>query len=179
MVDGPAISEPECIQFFAQWKQLARDTLMPHTSAFLNDPVPELIPFVQILDLIQEGQRIRFMGTGLVDLCGRDSTNEIFGETLPPEMKSALDRRSHTLVEHPCGLMVLADFSSPTGRPFSMETVLLPLAVDTGRPPRICAYSKVIDEIDQDDGATARFEQAQTHSWLDIGCGVPDWTPSP
>lgn len=161
----------------AHWRSLAGDEKMPHTSDFLNNPDINLIPFVEIVELTDEGQLVRFMGTGLVELWGADRTNQIFGDALPPDMKQGLDERSRTLVEHPCALVVLADFISPTGRPFAMETVLLPLAVDDGKAPRLCSFSKVLDPLEREKGLEARFKATRHQTWLDIGCGVPSFSP--
>ncbi len=77
MIEGTAITEEECKLFFDQWQALADARIMPHTTDFLHDPDPELISYVHIIELVKNGQLIRFMGTGLVDLWSEDRTNQI------------------------------------------------------------------------------------------------------
>ena len=87
MIDGTAISEEECKQFLDQWKALAGAEVMPHTTDFLHNPDPALISFVHIMEMTEQGQLVRFMGTGLVDLWGEDRTNQVLGMDLPEELK--------------------------------------------------------------------------------------------
>ena len=177
LIDGTAISEEECRRFLDQWKALAGAEVMPHTSDFLHDPDPALISFAHIMEITDRGQLVRFMGTGLVDLWGEDRTNQIFGTALPKEVKGELDRRSKTLATHPCGLIEVSEFSSPTGRPFEMETVVLPLSVDSGKPLRYCSFSKVIEPLERDEGYEARYKSTHHQTWIDIGNGVPTVGP--
>ena len=78
MADGGAISEQACLQFLAFWESLIKDEALPHRSDFLTSPDPDLIRFVQILEITDLGQLFRFMGTGLVGQWGLDQTNSIF-----------------------------------------------------------------------------------------------------
>ena len=150
---------------------------MPHTTDFLHNPDPGLISFVHIMELVEDGQLVRFMGTGLVDLWGEDRTNQILGAASPEELKKDFDYRVNRVVSHPCGLVEISEFSSPSGRPFDMETVVLPLDVDEGRPARYCSFSKIIEPLQREDSLEARYKQTHHQTWLDIGQGVPTTGP--
>ncbi len=177
LIDGAAISEEDCKQFFDQWKVLAGVQVMPHTTDFLLNPDPTLISFVHIMEMTDQGLLVRFMGTGLVDLWGEDRTNQILGAALPEELKKNFDHRCVIVVSHPYGLIELSEFSSPTGRPFQMETVALPLAVDVDRPLRFCSFSKVVEPLQQKDSFEARYKKTHHKTWIDIGNGVPNTGP--
>lgn len=80
LADGGAISEQAGLQLLAFWESLIKDEALPHRSDSLTSPDPDLILFVQILEITNLGQLFRFMGTGLVGLWGLDQTNSIFSK---------------------------------------------------------------------------------------------------
>ena len=80
LADGGAISEQAGLQLLVFWKSLIKDEALPHRSDSLTSPDPDLILFVQILEITDLGQLFRFMGAGLVGLWGLDQTNSIFSK---------------------------------------------------------------------------------------------------
>ena len=80
LADGGAIPEQAGLQLLAFWKSLIKDEALPHRSDSLTSPDPDLILFVQILEITDLGQLFRFMGTGLVGLWGLGQTNSIFSK---------------------------------------------------------------------------------------------------
>lgn len=152
---------------------------MPHTSEFLNKHVPQLISSAYILELTDDGPLIRFMGTALVDLIGKDLTNTIFGARLSPELLEGVMSNCHAVISHPCGLNEITEFASAVGRPLKLETVMLPLAVDAGRLPRLCSFSHLIEAPAEKDRSDLRFQSNRRYVWFDIGAGVPSTSPAP
>lgn len=129
------------------------------------------------MELSEDGPLIRFMGTALVTLRGRDLTGQLFAEGLPPTIQDTLRDNCSNVAGHPCGLLELAEFKSATGRPSQMETVMLPLAVDEGRMTRVCSFSAILEDLHSEDRDDPRFHGRKQSSWIDIGAGFPDTRP--
>lgn len=175
--DELIMSEP-CRRFCDHWESLKGDGGVPHTSEFLNQHDPQLISSVYILEITDGGPLIRFMGTELVDLIGKDLTNTIFGDRLSPDLLAGVTANCEAVVSHPCGLNEITEFASAVGRPLKLETVMLPLEVDAGRPPRLCSFSHLIEAPAEDDRSDLRFQANRRYAWFDIGAGVPSELPT-
>lgn len=172
------ISTKSCREFYASWQGLRQAKDVPHTRAFLNNPDPKTIPSVLILEVTETGLLIRFMGTAVVERWGRDDTNTLFGGAgFPENVVEAMLENCRALVEHPCGVVEVAAFSTRVGLPFHMETVMLPLAVDAGKPPRICSFSQMLDHVKDDGEAEHSFKGKRSMAWIDIGFGTPSPAP--
>jgi len=163
-----------CAQFQEFWSDLPKSGLLPHSRDFLGAPEPALIPHVYIMELSDDGPLIRFMGTALVTLHGRDLTGQLFAEGLPTTIRDPLTHNCSNVAAHPCGLLELAEFKSATGRPFQMETVMLPLAVDEGRMSRVCTFSSILEDLHNEDRDSISFQGRQEPGWFDIGAGCPN-----
>lgn len=131
-----------------------------------------------ILEVIDAGLLIRFMGTAVVERWGKDHTNTLFGEKgLADDVMESVMENCRKLLVHPCGIVEEAAFTARSGLPFRMETVMLPLAVDADKPPRICSFSQVLDHVKEDGESVPRFKAKRSMSWIDIGFGLP--SPGP
>lgn len=171
------IETASCRAFYRHWQSLRDADEIPHTVDFLDRSDPVLIPQAMILEITENGTIFRFVGTSLVELWGVDQTNTVFGAGLPDKVRHALTQNCNTVVTQPCGMVEVAEFVTRSGRPFHMESLLLPLAVDLGRPPRICSFSHVLDEIEEHEDKDPRYRSKRQDRWLDVGCGVPDTPP--
>ena len=178
MDDEHGISTQSCQEFYALWQGLRQKGDVPHTRAFLNNPDPKTIPSVLILEAIEAGLLVRFMGTAAVERWGRDDTNTLFGGAgFPEDVVSAMLENCQVLVNQPCGAVEVAAFTTRTGLQFYMETVMLPLAVDAGKPPRICSFSQILDPVKEDGETEHKFKGKRSMAWIDIGFGTPSPAP--
>ncbi|MEQ8509200.1 MAG: PAS domain-containing protein [Rhodospirillaceae bacterium] len=172
------ISTDSCWKFYTLWHELRNGDAIPHTRSFLNNPEPKFIPSVLILEVTEAGLLIRFMGTSVVERWGRDQTNTLFGSAgFPQSVVEAMLENCRALVDQPCGVVEVAAFSTRVGLPFRMETVMVPLGVDAGRPPRICSFSQMLDHVKEGDKQEPRFKGKRSMSWIDIGFGTPSPAP--
>ena len=177
MGDEPHISSDSCRAFYRHWRSLAAELEIPHSRTFLNQPDPISIPSVFILEVTEAGLLIRFMGTALVERWGRDQTNKIFAGAFSEQVLKAMILNCRTLVDNPCGVVEEAMFSTRAGRPFLMETIMLPLDVDVGRPPRLCSFSQMLDIVEDEDNPRPSFKGKRSMTWMDIGACVPAQNP--
>lgn len=165
-----------CVEFLDHWRRLPRQGLAPHGRAFLDHAPFPLMPYVFIHELKPEGLLIRFMGTGLVQRWRHDLTGQVFGATLDRAARDSVVATAQRVAEHPCGLWQLGQFTTIAGRAMSFEALLLPLAVDPGKPARIVTFSQLIGEVRENEPVD-RFASAGRRHWLDVGAGVPDHPP--
>ena len=173
MEDDNSIESESCRAFYTHWRSLGTPNEILHTREFLDRADPALIPYVTILEVTKSGPIMRFMGTALVELWGRDQTNTIFGAGLPEPAIEAVRANCDFIATHPCGMVEVAEFATPGGRPFLMESIMLPLFVDEGRPPRLCSYCHPLDEVDTFEDKGPTYKTKQRVSWIDLGFGVP------
>lgn len=171
------ITTQSCRAFYQHWNGLRENGEIPHTRTFLDHPAPAMMPRVFILELAEEGSVIRFMGTALVELWGGDYTNKIFGADSSEQATISLRTNSRYVVEQPCGLTEISEFTARSGLLFQMEAVLLPLAVDSDRPARFCSFSQLIDPPDDFEDGVAKYKTKKNATWIDVGFGVPDTEP--
>ena len=87
-----------------------------------------------------------------------------------------LYRNGATVATHPCGMRQLGEIRSSAGRAVHFEAVLLPLGVEPGRPPRLIAYSFLLDALGRQEHNASFFQNAD-RIWLDIGAGTPGTQP--
>lgn len=167
-----------CRAFYQYWSQLEGGGRIPHSRTFLDRADPKLISNVFIIEIAEQGQVIRFMGTALVEMWGNDSTNKVFGADYSEQAMDSLQSNTKAVAEHPCGLVEVSEFVTRSGLSFQMETVLLPLGVDEGRPPRICSFSQLLTPLTDSREEVARYREKQQARWIDIGRGLPNSEPA-
>jgi hypothetical protein len=171
-----ALVSEGCKAFLRHWMKLPRTGHAPHSNDFLDHPPAALMPYVLIEDVTAEGLVVRFMGTAVVERWQHDLTGKVIGANLPAAERRRMEYYGGAVATHPCGMRQTGDLRSSTGRMVSFEAVLLPLSVDAGRPPRLVAYSHMLDPLGQREH-NSQYAQSSSRSWFDIGAGVPAEPP--
>jgi hypothetical protein len=173
-------SSRQCQGFFDHWRDLPRrpGMLVPHIDDFLDAAPAALMPSVFIQEVLDDGIVVRFMGTELVERWRHDLTGKVFAGNLDAATRARLLLVAATVCRHPCGLVQLGSFALTSGRPVTFEAVLLPLAVDSDRPPRMAVYSRILGMLERNEHGS-HFAAAGTRAWLDIGAGLPPTPPPP
>ena len=160
-----------CKAFLRHWDGLPKVGLIPLSSSFLDRPPVALMPFVML-----EGLKVRFMGTAMAERWQRDITGRFLGEGLPKDKFDVLHQNGATVATHPCGMRQMGEIRSSAGRTVHFEAVLLPLGVEAGRPPRLVAYSYLLDALGREEHHDTFFRSAD-REWLDLGAGLPSAMP--
>ena len=165
-----------CKAFLSHWDSLPKEGLMPLSRTFLDCPPVALMPYAMLEEVLPQGLKVRFMGTAMVDRWQRDITGRYLGEGLPKDKFDVLCHNGTAVATHPCGMRQLGEIHSSTGRTVHFEAVLLPLGVEAGRPPRLIAYSHMLDTLGRKEHNDTFFRAAD-RVWLDIGAGTPAGPP--
>ncbi|MGE3335880.1 MAG: PAS domain-containing protein [Rhodospirillaceae bacterium] len=161
-----------CAEFFAHWKSLPCSHGIPHTRAFLDSATP-LMRGALILEVMPEGTLVRLMGSTLVARWQDDFTGAHLETRIALENRSRFRRDVECVCRHPAGARAIGETRTELRRTVDYEMVLLPIAVDDGKPPRCVAFRINLDELDYRD-RKVEFPWPPKLTWIDIGAGEPE-----
>ena len=167
------MNPPASIQsFVSHWLSLKKDGLVPSIQEFLDHPHPETQPFVVLLDVIAVDEiRIRLMGTGLVQLTGRELTKTNALDMYAPSLRKKVGQACLTMVSTPCGQMTERLVNTASGLIVPASTVALPVLCKSGQGC-LAAYTSTRESIATGDSMSVAREILSTE-WIDIGAGLP------
>jgi len=166
---------PTCASFFTHWKNLAREGVSPHSSAFLDSAPAALMPYTLILELLPEGILVRFMGSGVVNRWRADFTYEYLSARIEAAQHQRFLDTVETICRHRVGARMVGQAITSFDRSISFEAVCLPLMVDEGKPPRCVRFSHELCELERNERKTASIWDDHPH-WIDLGNGLPPGT---
>lgn len=167
----------QCGEFFNHWNSLRDEgEIVLQQSVFLDNPHPRFAPHLHIAEFRNGRLIFRLIGTKLVERWGRDKTGEVVAEGQPAEMQKSLYRNSWSSIAQPCGFRMTMKFAAVTGAQFSIEAVVLPLHVESGKPHRLVSYSEVVEKLSYGD-LSQQYLGIPEVEWIDIGASVPNQSP--
>ncbi len=91
---------------------------------------------------------MRLMGSTLVARWQDDFTGAHLETRIAPENRSRFRRDVECVCRHPAGARAIGETRTELRRAVDYEMVLLPIAVDDGKPPRCVAFRINFDELD-------------------------------
>lgn len=165
-----------CQAFYDHWRRLSGDAMLPHTRTYFDHPTP-LMRCSFIFELVPEGSLVRLMGTELVARWQQNVTGEYLESHMVPSDAKRLSSDLKTVCAHPVGATGVGEAKTSTNRPLGFEAVILPLAVDAGKPPRCVVYRECHGELDFHERKVG-FYWPQNRAWIDLGAGMPAEMPS-
>jgi hypothetical protein len=145
---------------------------MPHTTTFLDHPPVNLMRYASIIELMPEGLRLRFVGTGIVLRSQEDFTGQYFEEHVDSVQRAQCRADIERVCRHPAGIRHDGVAETTKNRSVVFEAIYLPLAVDAGKPPRCITFSQLLDELEFGEHKI-KFDWPQFPKWLDLGAGIP------
>ena len=158
--------------FVDHWKALCEGATIPSLSRYLDNPYIAGQSWTIIIDVDDAAsQKIRFLGTGIIDFFGPEHTGENF---LAVISKAALPNFIKTHIEVPripCGMLHTSECRTSRGASVELAAVCLPLARQNGgrcvmwflEPLRHLGFGECGLEV----------ERVTDERWLDLGSGVP------
>ena len=167
---------PGCQDFFDHWRRLASGATVPHTRTYFDHPTP-LIRSTLIFELLSEGTLVRLMGTELVARWQQNVTGDYLESHMAQSDASRFRTDLKTVCAHPAGVCGIGEAKTSTNRPLGFEAVVLPLAVDAGKPPRCVVYRECHGKLDFHEHKVG-FYWPQKRDWIDVGAGMPAAKPS-
>lgn len=167
MTPSPAIQK-----FISHWLSLKKDGLVPSIQEFLDRPHPELQPFIALLDVMSEDVvNIRLMGTGIVQLTGRELTKTNVLEIYTPQLRKKVGRACMAMVTKPCGQMTERLVNTASGLVVPATTATLPVLCKSGLGC-LAAFTNTRESVATGDTMSV-VEDILSTEWIDIGAGVP------
>ena len=115
------------------WLETKKDKVMPRRRAMAPDRLKDLMPFIYIINILDDGAdfSVRFMGSAIVQSLGEDYTNVKLSDfsSHPSTWRADVYRKVMAQKEPMITAVDLSDFERGYTK---TECVLLPLANDTG-----------------------------------------------
>src|SRR5689334_3183098 len=86
----PATADSRLLKFHSHWVSLGRDGSVPYRKEFKPFAIPELLPFICLVDVLNSLRdfRIRLAGTAIAQGLGQEITGRMIAEIFPPEFNS-------------------------------------------------------------------------------------------
>lgn len=169
---------PRAIEaFFDHWLSLPREGLVPTLQDYLDHAPPRLQPFVAIAEVTSPTEmRVRLMGTGYVDLVGRDATGARLSPLYAAPIRERMSSAVWQLVTRPVGYLCVRSIRTFGGRLVESPSICLPLVGRDGGAKFILTYGLV----SPDNHGLAETELFHLTldwtltAWLNLGAGVPE-----
>jgi len=159
-------------KFISHWRFLQNGRIMPDLQDFLGEPLPELQPFVILLDVVSVTEvNIRLMGTGLVQLTGRELTRTNSLDIYAPHLKKSVGVACMTMHTHPCGQISERMVNTASGLVMPATSVALPLTTKKGAGC-LAAYTNTREPVATGDSMIV-VHDIMSREWIDIGAGTP------
>ena len=172
----PADTLPEVAELYAYWASLPKLGLMPLLSDYLNHAPPRQQPFIAMVDIYSPTKmKVRLMGTGLVELSGRDATGADLRVLYAEGLEARVGSLGWSVVSRPVGYLGIRTVRTTSGRVVEGSTISLPLANPTSTINVGLTYFHVSDvESRRFESDKAEFVQDfMVKHWIDLGAGVP------
>lgn len=145
------------------------------------DPVevPQLLPYMVVLDLADPGNPIfRLAGTKVVELIGQEPTGKPYLDFVPQRRWQSATESYLLCSRFRCGMITNTVSVNRNGRSLTCEIVNLPAIKDYPEGQRlfllaVCVPASAAD-WHSDEGAFGRYTNVIYRCFIDLGCGVPD-----
>lgn len=169
---------PECEVFLKFWTSLRNGEGIPTSEAFLDSPSSRFAAHLYVVEFLNGAPVVRLQGTQLEQLWARDLTGGDFFPGRSPRFRAAAIANMNAVLTHPCGHLARSTYATSKGRKITSDWLQLPLAVRSGRAPRIVGAVFQHTGRNFSEVATHHFELHKL-AWLDAGWGVPTHDPAP
>lgn len=120
-------------------------------------------------------QRItmRLVGTGFLDLFGRDFTDSDYLQLIDADRHANVLGQVEQVLKKPCGLWQVSPAVIGGMAPSPLELTIFPILDDrTNKGQLLVSVHHGLSEV-ANPPATPRIQRAQASEWIDVGCGVP------
>jgi len=163
--------------FLAAWRELCKAEPVPHYRAAFQNLPADIIPRLMILEWAPGDKYIiRFMGTSRVEMWGQDLTGKDALAIMSHNVALAARGNITTMLDHPCGMFYIAQYTTPTGRDIEMENITVPVGNDEGLPRRLLSFADETATVAYSD-PLGEVRSVSKRTWLDLGAGVPAKPP--
>ena len=167
----------DIMAFYDYWLALRRGELVPTLQDYLDHAPSRLQPFVAICEVNSPtDMKVRLVGTGFVDLVGRDPTGAALMPLYARHTRERMSAAVWQLITKPAGYLCMRSIRTFAGRLVESPSICLPLVSRADKPKLILTYGQVAPDC-IGLAETELFHLTMDWNlttWLDLGAGVPE-----
>lgn len=120
------------VSVLAYWQHRRGQRCYPRRADIDPVDIPDLLPFVVLLDVVGEPHRFRkrLVGSAIVQKEGCDTTGRWLDDTVNPMIRDEVLRQHEEACDSLEGSCYLVEFNGEDGKLYSYQRLLLPLSND-------------------------------------------------
>lgn len=166
---GPAASE-----FFAMWRALPKEGLVPRRECFDPMLLPRILPVVTLFERMGEDDwRFRLSGSEIDRRWGRNVTGLDYKTLVEPELAPIILGEFTHIVTTPCGSWSVLRVAFASGRWTEIEILRLPMRAKDGSVSLIlCTAEEVSIRIGHQLELPSSVAKVTEQRFIDIGAGL-------
>jgi hypothetical protein len=174
-VDIGTLRNPQGRRFVDAWLTWRGSSLVPRRSQMDLRQITDALPMVVLFEWREaDDVRIRLTGTAIDRYTGEDRTGKSYSELTPPSHWPVRRHRLRSMVQHPCGGVMMHEYVA--SKPVTVTTITLPLLPDEIHGfPYLFSYVVPAEGLPHPaDTPLARLSALpEAFSFIDIGAGAP------
>jgi hypothetical protein len=136
MTGKPLSPEHETLRsLYTYWLSKKGDRIAPPRSAIRPEEIPQLLPYLAIVEAVGDPPRfrVRLVGTGVTAAFGRDSTGKFVDELDYADKSPGVNALLRGIAAHNRPDLGRAELTLADGRHVSYERLILPLSSDNAK----------------------------------------------
>lgn len=120
------------LQLFEYWSAKCAGRAMPSRRDIDPAEMRTLLPHLQFVEMVDDGQRFRYglTGTAIVEAYGRELTGRFVDEVLPPARRPIAERHYRLIFETRRPIVVQNGYVTEQGAQMIVDRLLVPLSND-------------------------------------------------
>lgn len=132
---------PRLVEFLGYWERKRGALAMPRRRDIDPAEIPHLLPFIQMLDVVDSGRRYRYrlVGTAIVDAFGTDTTGKHTDETASGDRRAFVREFYDTVRTSRRPAFVRSRYRTARGLDITASRLVTPLSEDGSTVTQIIA----------------------------------------
>lgn len=165
-------------KLYRHWRKAAGDRIMPAKSDLRPEMLGRVLPSIVLYEYHNpELIQFRVAGSSFRAIHGRELTGTNFLDMMKGDDRRKTWNRMHALLSFPCGILTTNTALFESGSRGFYRSYGLPLADADGTPKFTIHVSEYVSgDTLPSFGKVIRMGAAEAN-YLDIGAGIPDFTP--
>ncbi|MFN4355392.1 PAS domain-containing protein [Parvibaculum sp.] len=159
------------------WREIGTKTQgIPFRSDFrVTSEIAPLLPFLVIVEALENDIVFRLVGTGLAEHQGIDITGRRYSDFSRPDQVVRALARIRAAHAQPCGLRTIHTEEYARGIASEVEVAAFPLrGDDNGSPMMVMVVTPVGRGISEKGGKALYLKPLSSIDYIDLGNGIPD-----
>lgn len=158
------------------WREIRKgEDRVPLRSDFrVTSEIAPLLPFLVIVEALEDDIVFRLVGTGLAEHQGLDITGRHYGDFGGPDQVNRALARIRAAHDLPCGMRTIHTEEYARGIASEVEVSAFPLRGDNGSQMLVMVVTPVGRGIAEKGGKALYLKPLSSIDYIDLGNGVPE-----